>query len=303
MSKGFSVPLGQAVNAGQVKFGTESSAIMFSPELSIFVTNDDAFPSLADLWDAREGKMMYGTRQKGEWNVTDAQLTLLACSSPEWLTRTIPATAVAGGFTRRVNFIYARNKRPVGRGSRNGADKKRDALVEDLRYMSTLSGEFRIAPDVIREITKLREAQPDEFEDEATAGYVATKYAHALKLSMILCAAKRDTLVIERDTFDAALARVNDCERDLKLVFRAVGESDLASVADKVLRFLEARQHATRKQIMAAVWKDVIGQDLDMILGTLEQGGLIMSKQSGNSTIYYPTGLNPAASAATQGAP
>jgi metal-responsive CopG/Arc/MetJ family transcriptional regulator len=60
----------------------------------------------------------------------------------------------------------------------------------------------------------------------------------------------------------------------------------MAIVTDKVLRFLEAKGYANRQEMIRALWRDATSEELDKIIATLEQGGIIYSYQQGRNTMY-----------------
>jgi hypothetical protein len=130
----------------------------------------------------------------------------------------------------------------------------------------------------------------DEFADEATASYEMSRPYHALKLVMCLTASRYDSMVINFLDMSSAIRMVDKCTEDLKKVFRSVGDSDMAAVMDKVLRYIETKGksgYVKRQDIMGALYRDVgNSQNLDLILGTLEAGHIIRTYQVGNVTTY-----------------
>src|SRR5439155_10459186 len=148
--------------------------------------------------------------------------------------RCIKKDAVSGGFTRRVNFIYAKGEAkkcawPVNHQGSN------DKLIQDLRYIgSHLHGEYKFENAARPLFEKYHdESTASDFDDEATANYKTSRWVQALKLSMAIAASRRDELVLTRDDFAEACARVDEVVSDIPIVFRAVGESDLVVAADK----------------------------------------------------------------------
>jgi hypothetical protein len=288
LSKGFAATAPGATPQS-FTLGKEASAMIFAPELSIFVSSTHTLQILSDLWDAREGKFHYGTRHKGEWHIQDPCLSMLAASAPDWLIRTIPTDAVGGGFTRRVNFVLASkpsvktNAWPVY----NGAGQVRQELIEDLRRISQLQGEFKFDSGAKLDFEKLFGETLGEWEDEATASYITTKWAHSTKLAMVLSASRGDDLVITAADFAAARGMVDQVTTDLKTVFRGAGTGDYVTACDKIVQYLEMKPGASRREIMGFAWKYVHSAELDVCLVTLEQGNMIESRQRGNNTVYF----------------
>jgi hypothetical protein len=289
LSKGFPKLTTTSNNGKQtLKTGTEASTLLVSTELSVFITASQfSITALSDLWDSKEGIYQYGTRGKGEFNIDSPCVSLLGGSAQEWLVKSVPADAVGGGFTRRVNFVFAPKK-----------DKKvawpktvqniTPLLVEDLRNISVLRGEFAFTPGARRLFERYyNSCEPDEFDDEATAVYKTSKWANATKLAMCLSASRGDSMTINELDFQMSVNRIEEVAHDLKVIFRAVGESSLASASDKVIRFLEVRGYASRGEILACNWRNFTSNELDVILATFRESGMIGERTVGNKTLYY----------------
>jgi hypothetical protein len=289
LSKGFPRMSTSPNGVGQtMKLGTESAALLVSTELSVFITASQfSITCLSDLWDSKEGIYQYGTRGKGEWNINEPIVSLLGGSAQNWLVKSVPADAVGGGFTRRVNFVLATKKEfkpdPLKRPL---ADK--DDLVEDLRYMSQIRGQFSLTPGALRLLKVYHDScDPNDFDDEASAVYKTSKWANAGKLAEIIAISRSDNLVINELDLQMAIDKVEDVAKDLKIVFRAVGESDLASASDRVIRFLETRGFASRGEILQFNWRNFTANELDVIIATFRESGMIGEKNVGNKTLYY----------------
>lgn len=286
LSKGF--PATAVASGGGLVFGQDASVILFSPELSIFITASQyTLPILADLWDSREGEFSYGTRHKGDYKIKNSCISMLAGSTQEWLISSIPNSAIGGGFTRRVNFVFAKDKSQSIPWPSMNHSNLRDNLVNDLRHISQLHGEFKFDKDAAA-IFELfyNSAEPDEFADEATTAYTTSQASHAAKIAMVISACHSDSLLINRKDIEDAIDRVEEVKKTINMVFRAVGESDLVNAADRVLRFIENKGLASRSDILRSNWRHISSNDLDTILTTFTQGGLLLERQQGNKILY-----------------
>ncbi len=128
---------------------------------------------------------------------------------------------------------------------------------------------------------------PNDFDDEASSVYKTSKWANAGKLAEVLSLSRSDSLVINELDLQQAIDKVEDVAKDLKIVFRAVGESDLASASDRVIRFLETRGFASRGEILQFNWRNFTSNELDVIIATFRESGMIGEKIVGNKTLYY----------------
>lgn len=285
LSKGF--PSATGVN-GTVNLVLDSSAVVISPELSILITASLAtLPILCDLWDARPESFSYGTRHKGEYTIKDPCLTMLGASTPEWLVSSIPSNAIGGGFTRRVNFVFAKDRSQSLPWPSSNHSPKRTQLVEDLRTISQLRGEFHFAPAARPIFEELyQNSNPGDFDDEATAAYKTSEWAHATKMAIVLSAARGDSMTIEKEDLELARLMTDEIAKDVPLVFRAVGESDLVAAAERILRFVEDRGYVSFQEIMRVQWRHVSAEDAQRILLTFIQGGLMREHSKGGKTVY-----------------
>lgn len=284
---------------GTVSFGMDATCFISAPEIEDLLTMSDAMPSLKELWEAKDGPFEYGTRNKGLVKIAKPCPTLLGGCTPSQIALLFPTKTVGGGFVRRVNFVYEAEKArqipwPV---ERNGNDPWRDALINDLRHIAQLRGQYVFDPIAAGIFEKYYlSTNCDEFADEATASYENSRPIHVLKLCMALAASRSDNLVVNFVDLHRAMQMVNKVCDELKKVFRAVGDSENAVVMDKVLRFIEIKSKTslvTRADLMAALWKDVgSSQNMDVVISTLEQGKLIKVTQRGNVTTYSVTKPN-----------
>jgi len=270
-----------------LKLALESAALLVSTELSVFITASQfSITCLSDLWDTKEGVFQYGTRGRGEWNINSPCISLLGGSAQEWLTKSIPGDAVGGGFTRRVNFVLATKKDKKVPWPSNGQNAV-PLLADDLRQISLLRGEFSFSRDARKLFENYyNSCEPDEFDDEATAVYKTSKWANATKLAQCLSASRGDSLEISEQDFLTAMEKVEEVTKDLKVVFRATGESGLASQTDKVVRFMEKKGYVSRNEILQANWRHIVANELDVIIATLREAGMLVEKSVGNKTLY-----------------
>lgn len=278
---------------GTITISTDASCFISAPEVEDLLTASDAMPSLKELWECKDGPFEYGTRGKGLVKIVKPCPSLLGGCTPSQIAMLFPNHAVGGGFVRRVSFVYEpeRIKRIPWPLPRNGHDPVRDSLIDDLRKISQCKGAFQfdaVAKKMFHDY--YMSTGCDEFSDEATASYDTSRPYHAMKLAMCLTLSRSDNMVINFIDMSKAITMVNKCSDDLRKVFRAVGDSESASIMDKVIRFIETRSKitfVTHSDLMSALWRDVgTTQNLDVILATLQAGNIVKTVQRANLTTY-----------------
>ena len=288
LSKGFPA-MGVSPLGGITIGGIEASCLLVAPELSVFLRfPEDELPDLADLWDSRPEPQMYGTRSKGLVTITAPCPSMLAGCAPAWLKDAIPPSAIGGGFSRRVNFVFAEKSK-----SANPWPDPTDwnslltPLVDDLKYMgSHLHGQYRFDTDARPIFEKIFAEKDNVLDDEATSYYHQSRWTNASKLAMCLAAARRDDLVITKTDMEEADDMTADVRDGLKSVFRGVGSSDLIEATDKVMIFLDNTGAASREQIQAAVWRYCSRNELDMVLLTLRDAMMITEVSINKKTLF-----------------
>jgi len=288
LSKGFPIVSSASLTQG-IKIGTDASVLLVSSELSVFITASQfTITALTDLWDSKEGVYGYGTRGKGEFNINNPCVSLLGGSAQEWLVKSVPSDAVGGGFTRRVNFVLATKKERKIPWPAMNHHRLKDELIEDLSNIGQLRGEYRFAPSAKAVFEAVYDkSEANEFDDEATAGYKISQWANALKLAMCISASRGDDMIISRSDMESAVIHTNKVSEDIPIVFRSVGEGELTSASDKVLRFIESKGYASREEILKYNWRHMTSQDLDRIIVTLREGDILRERNIGNKTMYF----------------
>jgi hypothetical protein len=292
LSKGFpkmsATPLAGSSNS-TMKLGSEATCLIVSSELSVFLTASQfSITCLTDLWDCKEGIYQYGTRGKGEWHLNNPYVTLIGGTAQDWLIKSIPADAVGGGFTRRVNFVFATKKeKKVAWPSRNGVNTTA-LLINDIQEIHCLGGEMRFTPSARPHFESYyNSCEPNDFDDEATVVYKTSKWANAAKLAMCISASRGDSLEISKDDFEEAVVKTEEVVEDLKVVFRSVGESPLILATGKIYNFIENRGYATRQEILSVNWHHVTDLDLDRIIATLREAHIIEERSVGKKVMYF----------------
>lgn len=286
MSKGFPKTMPSA-QTGSLKLGLESSALIFSSELSIFITASQfSVNALTDIWDSKEGTYQYGTRGKGEYNINNPCVNLLGGSAQEWLVKSIPSDAVGGGFTRRVNFVLATKKDKKVPWPTN-SHFATPILADDLRQISLLRGEFQFTSEARRIFEDYyNSCEPDEFDDEATSVYKTSKWANASKLAQVISVSRSDDLVISKDDLQGAIDKTEEVAGDLRIVFRSVGESEMADASEHVIKFMEYKGYVSRNDILRHNWRHFTSNELDVIIATFREAGMILERSVGTHTLY-----------------
>lgn len=275
---------------GQTTIGIDHTAVMFAEELSTFMrASEDELDTLNQLWNAPD-KYGSGTIARGNESIENPCFVLLGGTTPKWLCKSIPSDSHGGGFTRRVNFVFAKNNSKCTPFPKPWQPSQ--ILIEDLTHIGQLQGEMILSQQAMPIFEQLyRHCKTDvDFEDEASATYKTSKWTNVMKLAMVLSICESDSLIIAKHVLQRAIDLADQIQRDLGMVFSYVGESDIAQSAAKVMEFVNKMGYVTAPQIMRHMSKDITWDVLNtQILPTLCNSSppLLMMSTIGSNTKYY----------------
>ena len=107
-----------------------------------------------------------------------------------------------------------------------------------------------------------------------------------MKVAMCLSAATGDSLVIDRWCLMTAIALVQGVLDTLDITFRGVGESSLAEATSKIQTYIERKGITTRSELVRDNHRHATMEDLDRILNTLMQIGIVKTYSQGGRAFY-----------------
>lgn len=281
------------LSANPVKFltGTQinlcSPVLIYASELGVFM-GPDAYGSgvIADLTDLYDcpSKWEKKTISRDAETIIAPYVSMLAASTTQTLKDVIPPGAVGQGFTSRILFVWGGGRRqrvPVPEWSVK-QDEIKKALVEDLRHIGSLDGNFTFAPDGLRRYREHYLSRPEpeeEFDDERLRGYSSRKDIHILKLAMALSLAERDDLTIIEKDIEAAIDAFRWLDSGLSSVFSGHGiastSQDVIRIYEQIKKACHANGYATHADIIRKNFAHVDNASIAMILATLKDSGAI----------------------------
>jgi energy-coupling factor transporter ATP-binding protein EcfA2 len=92
----------------------DSHALIFASELASSITKsktqEDLVPYLTELLDYYPDRPEYRTKGGDISRVVNSQVTILGCSTVEWLQDQLPGASIAGGFLPRFLLVYEEHK-------------------------------------------------------------------------------------------------------------------------------------------------------------------------------------------------
>ena len=280
----------------------DHNCLLFSSEIRVLLgASDWMLEFLEEAWSKTTYE--YQTKNKGNVAIDNMCCSLLAASVPDFL-RNVNREAhmvITGGFSSRCLFIYAENPSkdlPFPEPLKKNVKSKAlyDNIVLDLQEIGKLRGEFVIDTSArlrFEAFLKLNRAAASRDDSEAVANFRARVKAHVLKLAMIFCVSRSDSLIINEMDMLNAVAEINKILISLTKLFRGAGEGMDAAVTARVQDYIEKYGRVSKKEIFKALHRHLNSMEsLDRILFVLETIGHCEAVCSNKTTFYQPLNKN-----------
>lgn len=277
--------------------GVHSSITIFSEELSVFLGHDnrELITWLTDWYDCKS-PWEYKTKGRGSEKIENLWLNLLGATTPESLVNDLPTSAIGGGLTSRIVFVYEPSKKKAV--ALPGYDDRLESkLVKSLRNIHNMVGKFRYTEESLKAYVAWYNQNHDKqpIHDPRFANYSARRATHIRKLAMILSASSRDDMVVTEEVFVRAINFLEDAEKLMGHTFRGYGESSSSEILTKIMKMIAFQNEISRKQLLSKFYYDLENVDhLDQILNTLEQAEFCDLVHDGSQTLvsYRETSEN-----------
>jgi hypothetical protein len=278
-----------------------SSLTVLSGEFESFLgqkkENSKMIVTLTDLFDCKNRPFKYRTKHAGSNIVPHVYLNLMAATTPESLASVLPSTAIGGGLTTRIIFVWAGGKEQKVDVPETSPEieELKVLLVQDLSIIARISGGYTFSPDS-REWWREFYNNYDErdsariCQDPAFAGWYSRKPTMMIKVATCLAASRCNERVVETQDFERGLSFLEDVEKNMGKSFVAVGKSEVAAEVDLVKTVVQRYKYLSEKKLLQIVWRDVDAKKFDNVMSTLTRRGIIRREFEGpnkEKAIYY----------------
>lgn len=264
----------------------EELAVLFKhndPDLIMWLTN---WHDCQDNWK-RDTKTQGSTRVEGVW------VNLIGAMTPELVKAYMPETAIGGGLTGRIIFVYSAKKGEVKPlpFANEGDDELEKDLIHDLELIHSMRGPMKMRDggdeDFIEPWVEWVYDQEEKelFQEPNLDPYVNRRRAHMLKLCMILRASRGGEMVLTRSIFEAARSVLRRVERDMPRVFSGVGTSRSARLLSDIAEYIGRNAPVKHQDLVGRFYKEIDDKDhLKDLLGILKDMEYVEEKYEGDSS-------------------
>jgi hypothetical protein len=280
---------------------THSSLNIISKEFESFLgqkkENTRMLTALTDLFDCPDD-WTSRTRHGKSNKIVCPWVNMLAATTPESLASSLPATAVGGGLTSRIMFVWAEKKHKSVAIPFMTPEEVilKDKLEKDLYQISRLSGEYAMEASCIKKWTEWYD-EYDEDEsgirictDKSFSGWYSRKPTYIIKVSMLCAAAESNKMLIQWKHIEKSLEEIRKVEYLMGSAFKAIGKSEISAEVDNVLQIIKTYKYVSEKVLMSIVWRDIDNTKFDNVISTLIKTGKVsraFKGPNGESGIWY----------------
>jgi hypothetical protein len=251
------------------------------------------------LWDG-VSTLSKETKGSGNDSVEAPWVNMIGCTTPSWISDSMPAAAVGGGFTSRCLFVYANEKeRHIAYVDEHLSDfdgELRDKLQSDLNHIAeNLVGPFSISKEARIWGNKWYSTYWDHdvpmINDPFMRNFAARRQTHMHKTAMVISAARSDERIITLADLQLAHQMICDIEPDMLKVFSKIGRTDESLYAERLLDFVKQRQSLPYEEAYRYIhfaFPDFL--EFNGIVAGLINSGQIENREQGGVMWMFYTG-------------
>ena len=273
------------------KILNQAQAFIVNDELaSLLVEDPSAQTILTTLYDSHHHSNWTDTlKSDGRKTLKDICITMLSATNQTHLTEFLDSTSVAGGFIGRTLIVYAEKKSRINPLIDNDNDEIDELdlgyLKERLAVISKIEGRMKLLPESKEKYISWYKEYNEDLEsgkNEDETGTSDRLHDHILKIAILLSLAERDDRIITPVHIDEAIEMCTVFTTSVKRVTLGKGKSENSDKTRIVLEYLlsQPEYSASRKKILRAKYGDLDAMELDKVLDTMKQAGIIEDKNT-----------------------
>ena len=238
-------------------------------------------------------KYVRKTRHKGHFIITRPCVGMMACTVVDSLRELIRKHILDTGISARTVFLHAQMSRfrQILIPERSEVQMQaRNQITEHIRKLSTVFGRVDYAPGILGYMQTWWENRRAVVRNSnpALASYYERKALHANKMAMaVLFMEQTDSLLIEKEHVDRAIAILDEAELTMHLPLSGGGRNELYTIALDVYEFIRTHKGTMSElEIVSHFLPKATSEELLQVFLKLEgQGKISRSKHEGR-TIY-----------------
>lgn len=269
------------------------SCLLAAEELASFFVNDpQLIAMITDMYDFYE-LWEYKLRSTGSMKIKNLCVTLLAASNEQLLKEVYTDAAVYGGLLGRTFMVRPDLTRPPNaQVDVDPSQYKIDGLIKTLKEIKIqMKGPIKMNPEAKAFYVKWYENLYNSYKKyNDRTGMIQRIHTGVVKLSIIL-AASECKMEITKDHVEEAIIQATSLKTNYDGFVLKSGKSAQAQSGALLLEMIQAKGgQVTRKEFLMFHWNDVSAEELDKVIITFENAGLVTTVATGNEISYCWTG-------------
>lgn len=162
------------------------------------------------------------------------QVNLISGTTPSNLVQLMPESAWDQGFTSRVILVHS-DERIVGDDFAGTSREMDTDLINDIKMIGALSGEFKVTEDYRKAVNDWRAlGEPPTVDHPKLMHYKTRRRVHLYKLSMVSAADRGDVLLLTKEDFNRAMGWLLEAESFMPDIFSAGSTGTDARAIDEI---------------------------------------------------------------------
>lgn len=261
------------------------SLTILADELSAFMPlyEPELIGGLTTFYDC----VPYAQHRRGKdirIKIDSPQLNILSGSTPSNLLKFVPEIAWEQGFMSRVIMIYSA-ERPLIDIFASQLTELPQEMINDLKTISTLHGEFKWTPEFAHSIHQWRVAgQPPNPKHPKLVHYCSRRLGHLLKLSMVSAVDRGNQLRLEKLDYDRALIWLTEAESAMPEIFNTGVMSTDSQAMDEVMAFINGHDLVGETQIVNFARRRLPAHSVLKVIEIMERSGQIKAVRNDPKT-------------------
>jgi hypothetical protein len=167
------------------------------------------------------------------------QLNIISGTTPSNLIALMPETAWDQGFTSRVIMVFS-DERIVGDDFAGNTREMDKDLINDIKIIGSLSGEFKVTQDYRDAVNNWRAlGEPPVVNHPKLLHYKTRRRVHLYKLSMVSAVDRSDVLLLTKDDFNRALGWLIEAESNMPDIFNAGRAGGESQAIDEICHYIQ----------------------------------------------------------------
>lgn len=209
---------------------------------------------------------------------------MLAAGTPGYFSHMLPEVAWEQGFMSRTLLIYSGDTLRMSLFGQTAADKEKLAvLLQDLRFIGNMYGEFAFSPEAAASIDNFYLAGHTETAPlhPKLQHYNTRRPAHLLKLMMAASMADGDDLIIKQSHYQTAFEWLTDAEAAMPQIFKAMNSGGDIQIMQEVWYYVFEQTRKTGKEgvpetaIIGFLSQRVPAEKIKWIFDVMKNAGLM----------------------------